>query len=243
MPSRQRLVRAGARRQQLAGHPQVAGPHREQERREAAVRAGRDVRAPLDQCVRGGEVVLGCRPHQRGLAAPALAPVRVRPAVEEQACTASARPVRAAVISAVSPSGVAQFGSAPASRRIPMNAALPFSLATASGVASKRLAASASAPAAEQGLGARHVVVEGRPVERRRAVAVGGVGIEPLRQQRANALRVAAPRRLHERGIRDRGPGYGTESGMASGKATVTATAAATNVNVLCQIAHLPSVR
>ena len=62
--------------------------------------------------------------------------------------TASARPVRAVVISAVSPSGVAQFGSAPASSRSAMNAALPFSHATPSGVASKRLAASTRAPAA-----------------------------------------------------------------------------------------------
>jgi hypothetical protein len=51
-----------------------------------------------------------------------------------RACTAPGLPVRAAVISAVSPDERAAFGFAPAFNSLSIMAALPFSLASSSGV-------------------------------------------------------------------------------------------------------------
>ncbi len=61
--------------------------------------------------------------------------------------TASTLPVRAAVIRAVSPPGLAAFGSAPASRSVRIMAAFPFVAARLIGVTPYRFAAFTSAPA------------------------------------------------------------------------------------------------
>ena len=53
---------------------------------------------------------------------------------DSSACTASGLPVRAAVISGVSPAGPAAFGSAPAFTSVSIKAALPLSAAIERGV-------------------------------------------------------------------------------------------------------------
>ena len=79
----------------------------------------------LDQRLDHVGVVLGSRPHQRGLTAQRLLRVDVG-AVGQQRLDRRDSPVRAAVISAVSPSGSAVFGSAPAVSSRSMMAALPL---------------------------------------------------------------------------------------------------------------------
>jgi hypothetical protein len=56
-------------------------------------------------------------------------------------------PVRAAIISAVSPLRIFSFTSAPASSKSSISSALPLTAASASGVTPARLLAVASAPA------------------------------------------------------------------------------------------------
>jgi hypothetical protein len=64
------------------------------------------------------------------------------------AFTTAALPVRAAVMSAVSPSGIEVFGSAPAASSFSTMGALPFTHASHSGVAPYRLGVCTLAPAA-----------------------------------------------------------------------------------------------
>ena len=68
----------------------------------------------------------GGRPHQRGLAAPAFPSRSRRRHARGAPSPRRSLPVRAAVISAVSPSGSAVFGSAPAFSSRSIIAALPF---------------------------------------------------------------------------------------------------------------------
>ena len=92
-----------------------------------------DVSAARQEQADGVRMILGRRPVQRGLAVPLLARVHPR-AGSRSACSTSARPVRAAVIRIVSPSGSTALTSAPASMSPLTIGALPFTAASCSGV-------------------------------------------------------------------------------------------------------------
>ena len=97
---------------------------------------------------------------------------------------ASALPVRAAVISAVSPPGVAVFGSAPASSSARIIAALPLVAARPIGVTPYRFAAFTSAPAL---ISASAVVRSSRRTAQCNAVVPSGCGASMALRSRGNA--------------------------------------------------------
>ena len=141
-----------------------------------------------------GRVVLGRRPHQRGLAelrllaALTLAPGRGAPA------TTSALPVRAAVISTVWPRETRWLG---------VGAGREQRLTSARVAVERRPATAASrrsgwrrravAPACSSARRQVQIVGAHRPVQRRGAVGVGGVHFGRLLQQRAHGLRDRPP--------------------------------------------------
>ena len=118
--------------------------------------------------------------------------------------TASTLPVRAAVISIVSPPGSDAFASAPASRNFVMMAALPFSQAIDSGVTPYRFVARTSAPAASNRLTRSTIVVIGRPVKCRRAVRLRRVDAGFLVEQLANGGAIVPLHGGSERRVRSR---------------------------------------
>ncbi len=89
--------------------------------------------------------------------------------------TASTLPVRAAVISMVSPPGNEAFASAPASRNFVMMAALPFWQAIDSGVTPYRFVGAHVRARAKQPRHEIAIVVIGRPVKCRGAVRLRDV--------------------------------------------------------------------
>ena len=110
--------------------------------------------------------------------------------------TASRLPTRAAVISGVSPAGSGAFASAPASSSTPIIAALPLARRDRErrqpvSIGQRRLGARA-----EQQPRGRDVVHAHGPVQRRRAVAPGGVDVDLLPDQRAHRRRVAPHGRI-----------------------------------------------
>ena len=110
--------------------------------------------------------------------------------------TASTLPVRAAVISAVSPSPKAALGSAPAFRRASTIATLPTVarlVQRRDAVAVGRLGVGAGA---EQELRRLEIVPVGGPVEGGHPFGVGPVHIETLFQQRPHVGLVAVPDRV-----------------------------------------------
>ena len=107
--------------------------------------------------------------------------------------TASADPVRDAVISTVSPEGSAVFASAPAASRAATIASLPLRQASQSGVVPKSFAASTSAPGPEEGVRHDRVVPVGGPVQGGRAVRLTGIRGNALLEQRDGSRRVRRP--------------------------------------------------
>ena len=138
-------------------------------------------------------VILGRRPHQRGLAEPALAGVDVGAARRQQRRTVSTLPVRAAVISTVSPSGVAVLASAPALSSMRTIAALPL----VGGQRQRRHAVAVGRGGVRARLqqdGHRLAIVGAhRPVQRRRAVGLGGVDVGLAAEQATHRRRDRRP--------------------------------------------------
>ena len=130
----ERIVDVGPRVEERADDVELALADREQQRRPAAGRSGRDVGAVLDERLHDRDVPFAGRPHESGLAARAFPGVDVGAARDQHAFTTPAIPVRAAVISAVSPSDIVVFGSAPASSSVSTSAALPLTHAIERGV-------------------------------------------------------------------------------------------------------------
>ncbi len=93
-----------------------------------ASRASRSAPALINAAT-AGAVVLGGRPHERGLPAARFRRVRRRRRPQSDASIVATSPVRAAVISNVSPSANTALGSAPASSSARIIAASPFSAA------------------------------------------------------------------------------------------------------------------
>ena len=106
----------------------------EQQRREAGRQRGAEIGARLDQRLHDRGVALGRRPHQRRLPAPVVLGVDTRAVRRAAPSPPASLPVRAAVISGVSPPGSAAFGSAPAFSSSSTIAPLPFVQASESGV-------------------------------------------------------------------------------------------------------------
>ena len=109
-------------------------------------RPGVDVRAACGEQFDDVRMVFGDGPHQRRLRADRVSGVDVGAPVEQQRDGLGIAGTRAAVMSAVSPPGVAVFGSAPASSSVRMIAALPLRAARPIGVTPYRVAAFTSAP-------------------------------------------------------------------------------------------------
>ena len=87
-----------------------------------------------EQHLHGGRVIFAHGNHQRRLLELRLARVHARAALDEQRAARPGLPVRAAVISAVSPPASTALGSAPASSRRRIMSALPLTAARYSGV-------------------------------------------------------------------------------------------------------------
>ena len=159
-----------------------------------------DVGAALEQQLHGVGVILGRGPDQRRLAVPLLAGVDVGAARRAAPSAAPAGPVRAAVIRIVSPSGSTAFGSAPASSSawaVGDAAVDRRQLQRRHAVAVGRVARRRRRRAA--GATSSLIVGAHRPVQRRRAVGLGGVDVVLLSQQRPHAVAVAVLDGVDER--------------------------------------------
>ena len=201
----QRLLRTRAGLDEQARHGEMAGPHRERQRAEAARGPRVDVRPAGEQRLRRGQVVLCRRPHQRRLPAPPFRAVRVRAAVEQQP-----HGVRAA-----GPGHGQQGGLALRGRRVGVGAGVQQQLdergaAVLGGQGQRRRVEAVGRLGAGAGRDQRparfDVVAERGPVQRRRAVAVGRVDVDAVRDQRAGAPGVAGPQRVDEGQVDRRRP-------------------------------------
>ena len=107
------------------------------------------------------------------------------------ALAAATFPVRAHVISAVSPSSPVVLALTPAFSSRSTASALPFSQAREIGVTPYRFARLGVGAGADQTVDQREIVVAHRPVQRGGAVGLRRVGVDLLLQQRRAARRVA----------------------------------------------------
>ena len=122
--------------------------------------------------------------------------------------TASADPVREAVINTVSPEGSAAFAAAPAASRAATIASLPLRQASQSGVTPKSFAASTAAAGPKERIRHRHVVPVGGPVERGRAVRLPGIRRNILFEQGDHPRRVRRPGGVEQPRALGRGAGH-----------------------------------
>jgi hypothetical protein len=212
----QRLVGVGACFEQRARSLDRAGAHGEQERAEVAGRRARVARGPgREQRADGRRIVLVRGPHQRGLAFPAFLVVDARAVPEqrvERRRVARARGRHQRRL-ALGRCGV-RVGAALEEKRCHRGVAVL-------GRQRQRLHAVAVAcvdlrAGVEECLGELRVAVVHGPVQRRRAVGVGIVGIGALREQGARRGAVAGLERAREvagrRGARVRGAERGDEA-------------------------------
>ena len=164
----------------IAGHETQPRPDR---------RAGLDIGAGVDQQAHDVGVTLRGGPHQRRLAARALAGVDVGAAARAAPAPTPTVRCAAATISAVSPEGSITFGFAPAFNSS-VTIAGPASLqATRSGVTPRSVAVLTFAPARISRLGGVHVVPVGGPVQRGGAIGLRRVHVD-ARKQRQERLGV-----------------------------------------------------
>ena len=118
---------------------------------------------------------------------------------------ASTRPVRAAVITTGSPSGVVVFGSAPAAINASIDFALPLIAASVIGCRPYRFVAFAFAPARSSMVTSSSIVALRCPVQRGRPVEAGGVDIGFAAQLCAHRVVIAPFDRVDEGRIALRG--------------------------------------
>ena len=199
-----RVVDVRARREQRAHRVGLARAHREQQRRPARGRPLVDVRAELDQRMDGGRVVLGGGPVQRGLAAPAFPGAEVGAARQQQpqhVDVAGAR--RRHQHRLALRQGRVRVGAGGEERLDDRRA--PAAGGEDEGRYAVAVGGFGVRSRPEQKLRRLDVAPVRRPVQRRRAVGLGGVDVGLALQQGADGVGVRRLRGVDQRQVPARG--------------------------------------
>ena len=173
------VVHVGARVDQQLGEPEVIHPRRDQHRRETTLRPSLDVGPVIDEDPSDLRMRLPRRPHQGRLLVPRLSGVGVGPVLEQRAHGTDIAGPRAG--------HERHFPRRP--RDIGVGAGLEQEGHHAGGavVASQREGGHAvvvdgvdDGPGVGQQAGQAQVVLVGRPVQRRGAIRLWGIHVDPL---------------------------------------------------------------